>query len=58
MEEETTDFTVIEELNELITTLELEITDTSEQLATERHMLGFFFSKVTFKIIKKCHSEQ
>ena len=57
MEEETTDFTVIEELNELITTLELEITDTSEQLATERHMLGVFFSKVTFKMIKKSHSE-
>lgn len=50
MEEETTDFTVIEELNELITTLELEITDTSEQLATERHMLGvIFFLKFLLK---------
>ena len=58
MEEETTDFTVIEELNELITTLELEITDTSEQLATERHMLGVFFTKVAFKITKKSHLEQ
>lgn len=55
MEEETTEFSVIEELNELITTLELEITETNVELASERHLLGvqFYFKSYKFKMIMK-----
>ena len=57
MEEETTEFSVIEELNELITTLELEITETNVELATERHMLGVQFipNPLKFKMLMKSH---
>ena len=55
MEEETTEFSVIEELNELITTLELEITETNVELASERNLLGvqFYFKSYEFKMIMK-----